>query len=106
MAIIPLKQTIKIERPGERDSWGRPIRQPESMTLKCRVDEGSQTVQNSIGEEVVVSLEIKLDKLADVRYSDEIEYTNELGNTVKRKPTRIDVIRMISGKPVMTVVFV
>ncbi|MEH6943722.1 hypothetical protein [Bacillus sp. JJ722] len=73
--------------------------------MKCRVDESSQVVQNRLGAEVVAGMEITLDKLADVRYSDVIEFTNELGNVVKREPIRIEVVRMITGKPALTVVY-
>ena len=104
MAMIPLKQTITVTRPGVVDEWGEGGT-PTTFTLKCRVDERTQIVQNQLGDEVVSGMEILLDKLADIRYDDVIKYTNELGVTVERTPMKIEPVRMINGKPVMTAVY-
>ncbi|WP_019241510.1 MULTISPECIES: hypothetical protein [Bacillus] len=104
MALLPLKQTITIKREGELDEWGESTGSSTS-TLKCRVDESSKVVQNSLGNEVVAGMEITLNKLADIKYGDQIEYTNELGVTILREPIRIEVVRMINGKPVLTTVY-
>lgn len=103
MALVPLKQTVTIKRFGEPDRWGEATE--TSFTLKCRVDESSQLVQNQLGDEVVAGMEITFDKLADIRYEDKIQYTNELGFTLERNPKRIEVVRMPSGKPSLTVVY-
>ncbi|MED2978788.1 hypothetical protein P4284_19050 [Bacillus swezeyi] len=112
MAIVPMRQTITIERDstGELDPWGNPVKQ-DPFTLKCRVDEGSQiTSSRSSGviksEETVATARILIDKLADIRYSDTVIFTNELGETIKRKPKEINVKRHISGKPILTEVIV
>ncbi|TWJ96521.1 hypothetical protein CHCC20487_0851 [Bacillus licheniformis] len=47
-----------------------------------------------------------IDKLADIRYSDTILFTNELGETIARKPKEINVRRHVSGKPILTEVIV
>ncbi|MBU5211069.1 hypothetical protein MHI39_20195 [Heyndrickxia sp. FSL K6-6286] len=104
MPIIPLKQIITVIRKGEPDRWGNSTE--ETFVLKCRVDEGSKLVRNTLGQEVVAGMEITLDKLADIRYTDEIEYTDELNRTIKKAPIKIEVIRWISGKPKLTVVYV
>lgn len=104
MAIIPLKQSVTIQRKGEPDEWGEGG-VSTSFTLKCRVDERTQVVQNQLGTEVVSGMEITLDKLPDVRYDDVIEYTNELGVTIRRTPIKIEPIRMINGKPALTAVY-
>lgn len=105
MALLPLKQTVTIKRKGETDRWGNEITPPVVKSMKCRVDEGSKLVQNQLGEEVVSGMEITFDKLADVKYTDTIEYTNELGETITRTPIRIEVVRMINGKPALTAVY-
>lgn len=103
MAIIPIKQTVKITRKGVEDEWGEGG-VPTSFTLKCRVDERTQVVQNQLGDEVVSGMEILFNKLPDVRYDDVIEYTNELGVTIQRTPIKIEPVRMINGKPTLTAV--
>ncbi|KRT88317.1 hypothetical protein P9D51_10970 [Bacillus sonorensis] len=112
MPIIPMRQTITVERDktGQLDRWGNPV-SAESFTLKCRVDEGSQIVSSrSSGlvksEEEVATARILIDKLADIKYSDTISFTNELGEIITRKPKEINVKRTISGKPLLTEVIV
>lgn len=105
MALIPLKQSVTIIREGETDEWGEVITPPVLFTLKCRVDEDTKIVKNSIGDEVVAGLEIVFNKLPDIRMSDFIEYTNELDVTVKRTPIKIEPVRMVNGKPALTVVY-
>lgn len=105
MALIPLKQTVTVIRQGEVDRWGNPVTPEQRIPLKCRVDESSQKVQNSIGDEVVAGMEITLDKLVDIRYSDQLEYTNELNITIKRTPIKIEIVRALNGKPILTVVY-
>ena len=104
MAMIPMKQSVTIQRKGVKDEWGEEITAPTSFTLKCRVDERTQVVQNQLGDEVVSGMEILFNKLPDVRYDDVIEYTNELGVTIKRTPIKIEPVRMINGKPTLTAV--
>lgn len=104
MAIIPLKQVVTVHKPGGRNDFGEVI-PGESFTLKCRADERTQVVKNQIGEEVVSSVELLFDKLPDISYDDTIEYENELGVTIKRKPVNIEPIRMINGKPTLTAVY-
>lgn len=104
MAMIPLRQSVTITRKGVVDEWGEGSA-PTIFTLKCRVDERTTVVKNQLGNEVVSGMEITFDKLANIRYDDVIKYTNELGVTVERTPLKIEPIRMINGKPVMTAVY-
>ena len=106
MAIIPMKQKATIKRPGAKDDWGNVISEPVEITLKCYVVEETAVVQNLLGEEVVTSAKFYFDKLADIRYDDEISYTNELGVTVERTPIKIGAIRMFNRKAAMTRVYV
>ncbi|MEK4311800.1 hypothetical protein [Bacillus sp. FSL P2-0092] len=103
-----MRQTITVKRlSDERDVWGNPATEAEEFTLKCRIDEGSTAVKtrsNSIikSEETVASARILLDRLADVRYTDIISYTNELGETMEKRPKEINPKRHIGGKAIMT----
>ncbi|WP_350303561.1 hypothetical protein [Bacillus pumilus] len=103
-----MRQTVTVKRlSDERDVWGNPATEAEEFTLKCRIDEGSiavKTRSNSIikSEETVASARILLDRLADVRYTDIISYTNELGETMEKRPKEINPKRHIGGKAIMT----
>jgi hypothetical protein len=108
MPIIPMKQTIMVHRGSGTDEWGYALT-PTTKSYKCRVDEKREVIDlagNALGEESVSKATIYLDKLADIRYDDVVEYTNELNVSIKRKPLKIEVKRGINGKPILTVVYV
>ncbi|MGM0904261.1 MAG: hypothetical protein ACQEXB_24555 [Bacillota bacterium] len=110
MAVIPMRQTIDVKRSDELDDWGKPVFN-EIHTLKCRIDEGTQIRQyRSAGttnsEIVVATARILIDKLADIRETDVISFTNELGQTIERTPKEINVKRDVAGKPMLTEVIV
>jgi vacuolar-type H+-ATPase subunit F/Vma7 len=110
MAILPMKQTVIVKRGGELDEWGN-VSPGQILTLTCRVDEGSSvTAYRSVGmtnsEIVVASARIFFDKLADIRETDIIVFTNELGITMERNPKEINVKRSVGGKPMLTEVIV
>ena len=104
MAMIPLKQTVLIHKPAIVDDWGEVTAQPP-ITLKCRADERTDVVKNPQGAEVVSGVQLMFDKLPAITYDDVIEYTNEIGVAVKRKPVKIEPIRMPNGKPTLTAVY-
>lgn len=114
MALIPLKQTVTIKRPGTVDKWGNPTSSTR-FTLPCRIVEGTKLTRrtSSQGEggsvsvnamEVVSTAQIYLDKLADIQLTDEIYYTDDNGNTRLYKPISIEVKRGLNGKALLTVV--
>ncbi|MED4399776.1 hypothetical protein [Metabacillus fastidiosus] len=105
MAIIALKQEITVHRPAVKDEWGNETAAPTKIPMKCRVDEVTTKVQNRIGEEVISGMLVYFDKLADIRYDDELEYTNELGLTVKRQPIKIEPARGWNTKAKLTLVY-
>ena len=111
MAILPLKQTVTITRGGGTlDDWGNVVPE-QSFTLKCRVDEGStlqvyRSAGTKISETVVASARIIFDKLADIRLTDTLAFTNELGVTMEKSPIEINVKRGANGKPILTEVVV
>ena len=112
MPLVPLKQTIDIERPGETDKWGRTT-DPVKFTLKCRFSEETKmTRRTSSGtstaeitsSEVVSTATILLDKFTDIQYSDIIKYTDESGKTRQYEPINIKRLRDFGGKVLFTVV--
>lgn|SRR5690606_34663254 len=110
MPVIAMRQTIKVNRGGGLDDWGNPM-PGEQLTLKCRIDEGSQLRQyrsagTTSSETIVATARIMLDKLADIRETDTISFTNELGQTIERTPKEINVKRNGSGKPMLTEVII
>lgn len=104
MAVIPLKQTVLVHKPAIVDDWGEVTALPP-ITLKCRADERTEVVKNPQGAEVVTGVQLMFDKLPNITYDDVIEYKNELDVAVKRKPVKIEPIRMPNGKPTLTAVY-
>jgi hypothetical protein len=110
MALLPMKQTVIIKRGGDLDEWGN-VSPGEVLTLKCRVDEGTSLQSyRSVGvtnsEIVIASARILFDKLVDIRETDTIVFTNELGQTFEKTPKEINVKRSVGGKPMLTEVIV
>jgi len=99
-----LKQTALIHKPEIVDDWGG-VTPQEPIMLKCRADEKTDVVKNPQGEEVVSGVQLMFDKLPAITYDDVIEYINELDVAVKRKPVKIEPIRMINGKASLTAVY-
>lgn len=105
MAIIPLKQTVTITKPGVDTGWGH-AEPGDILTLRARVVEETNVVKDRFGEEAVASMTVFLDKLADVSYDDVITFTNELGVTISRNPLSIEPRRNIGGRALLTEVYV
>lgn len=108
MPLVPLKQTVIVHKPGMKDDWGN-VMPGESITMKCRADEKVEYVKNlastTLNAEILSSVQLLFDKLPEITYDDVIEFTNEIGVTVKRKPLLIEPIRMPNGKPTLTAVY-
>lgn len=106
MAIIPLNQEIThFPSSSVSDGWGS-TEKLDPVVLKARVETTSEVVRNPSGKEVVANLKIYLDGFPNITYDDDVQYVDENGYSVKRKPSSIDVKRMLGGNPVMTILFV
>lgn len=104
MAGIPMKQFVDVHKSKASDGWGGKT-STEVITHKVRVEETIETVTDRSGNEITTTMKVYFDKLADISYEDTIEYTNELGVTVKRKPTKITMPRLLSSKVFLTIVW-
>jgi hypothetical protein len=109
MALIPLNQEVQVHKRSDGDAgldeWGNMIPN-EPITLKARVDEGSFVTTDKestqTGKVAVAQVRVLLEGLADIGYDDEVEFVNELGYVVKKKPIRISVKRNFASKPELT----
>ena len=115
MAIIPLKSVVTVQRNGQLDDWGEPIGPPETLTFKCRIDEGSRMARTNLNigghsaigaEEVIEVTSILLNKYADIRYTDTLTYTDAGGRINRVRPIKISIISGLNGKPILTEVIV
>lgn len=104
MAIIPLKQSVEVVKYGEPDRWGDAVIEDEK-TYKARIDNSVKEVMNNAGVEVISTAQVWLNKYPFITYEHEFKYTDEHGNTIARKPELIEPIRMINGKPTLTIVY-
>lgn len=60
----------------------------------------------TMSEEVVSNAQITFDKFAEINYTDTIEHVNEIGITSIYSPLKIERLRNIAGKPILTEVYV
>lgn len=103
MALIPLKQRATVITPGELDDWGEYTGGTEKV-YKVRVDNSIKTLENRAGEEVVTTAQVWFDKYPEITYESTIVYEDEWGNKIRRQPELIEPLRMINGKPTLTIV--
>lgn len=101
---IPMRQKVTVTPPGEEDMWSNTA-DGEPFDLKCRADEKTQIVKNSMGEEVVSNVELMFKRIPTISYEDVVSYTNEVGVTIRRHPQLIAPARGLSSKPVYTSVY-
>ncbi|MBG9548518.1 hypothetical protein [Cytobacillus firmus] len=115
MAVLPLKQTVTIQRKAETDRWGNEVGSPTKFFMKCRIEDGAKMTRRTsqqpgatqvLSEEVVSSAQMYFDKFADIRITDEIIYQDESGTTIRYFPININRIRGINGKTILTEVLV
>ena len=104
MALIPLKQKAVVVKYGEPDRWGN-VTAEEETEYKVRVDNTVKTVKNRLDKEVISTAQVWFNKYPPVSYDDEVQYDDEHGREIRRKPELIEPIRMIDGKPTLTIVY-
>lgn len=93
MAITPLRQRITYEKKNGVGLDGDPQYAPP-VELRASVDESFKVVTDPKGNEVVASMTVTLDKLADVNADDRLTYVDEngrvrIGRVVVYQPLRI-----------------
>lgn len=105
MALIPLKQTIRLERAtGQKDAAGKPI-YAAAVTLNSRVVEEYRLVRNKTGAETSASVSVYLDKLTQIGLDDRVTYTDENARTRVMLVISYEVLRDLGGKPFFTIAY-
>lgn len=105
MAIIPLKDEIKIHR-AVLDEWGIVNVSPEPIIVKCRFDESFEVIVDKNGESVTSKGTIHLDSSTEIRYDDLIEWVDGNGDIHKQCPRTIQTLKSIVGKVILKKVVV
>lgn len=98
-------QSVIVTKAGASDGWGGTA-PGAPVSHAAYVVEETNVVVNQFGEEATCQIRILINGIAAVSYDDKITYTNELGVTVDRVPVKINVKRRVSGRPMLTEVFV
>lgn len=107
--MIPLNQKVKIIFADSlNDEWGIPVKSPNSMTYKVRLDFNSDAkmVQNEDGKEYVFSATVYFKGAVPITYSDFIEYDSGIAGLVSVNPRVIFPITDLAGKVTYTKVIV
>lgn len=107
---VPMKQNVKIHKQSSSkvDKWGMPIHEETTIDVKARIDSNytKKTVSFGTGEDVVYTATILFKGLVDVRDSDLLEWVDDFGKVLKKKPLDVVTLNDLSGKVVMTKVVV
>ncbi|MBC9785506.1 hypothetical protein H1S01_13445 [Heliobacterium chlorum] len=103
--MIPMKQTVTIRKAGELDIWGKPSF-GEPIVYPCRIDASTKRIVQVNGQEAIAVATILIKSLIPVGLSDQIEWSDELGQKHLKSPLTIAIIRDFSGKPLFTQVVV
>lgn len=106
LLVVTSGQFITLIHGGVEDGWGQPVNVPPPTNLDAYVSEEMQTVTNQLGEEAVSQLRVVLDGMVNVSYRDKIQYINEFGTKVERKPLRVIFRKRTDGTPLVTEVYV
>lgn len=101
MALIPLKDTVTITKPGAIDEFGDST-PGQSFTYACRIEEGTKRTLDKQGSEVISATQILIEGAVDVGYDDIVTWTDSVGNQWSKKPLRIFVVKDFSSKPLFT----
>lgn len=102
--MIPMKDKVNIIRAGEIDDWGRPTN-PTTRVLKCRIDYSQKKFVDSKGEDRISKAIIHFKGLVDVKTTDTLEWTDELGQIHSVRPATVSPLKDFS-KIVLTKVVI
>lgn len=100
MALIPMKDEIKITRIEGIDGWGEPI-WGETKTVKGRISEQTRVVVGQNGEEIAARYTIYFPPNVIVKYGDRIEFTDSSGFNVDGEPLSIKAVKDYGGKVIL-----
>jgi hypothetical protein len=103
--MIPTNDTLTVKKAEGLDGWGRSTA-TNSLTYKCRIDGSTKLIRNNAGQEVVAKGQILIKGVADIQYTDTLEWSDETGNTYSVKPISVGVLHDFGGKPMFTKVMV
>lgn len=100
MALIPMKDEIKITRIEGIDGWGEPI-WGETKTVKGRISEQTRVVVGQNGEEIAARYTIYFPPTVIVNYGDKIEFIDSSGFAVSGEPLSIKAVKDYGGKVIL-----
>jgi hypothetical protein len=104
MSLIPLKETVIVEKAGSLDDWGRPTG-VTTETFACRIDYQTEIVKNDKGEDVVSKATILIDGFAPVKTSDTVKWSDSYGDH-EAKPLSVSPLKDLLSKVLFTRVVV
>jgi hypothetical protein len=102
--MIPVNDTVFVEKSGALDDWGRPT---ESTVEEhaCRIDYRSEKVTSDNGEEVVSKAVILIKGIALITSNDTLTWSDDFGEH-EAKPISISPLKDFSSKVLFTKVVV
>ncbi|MGG0487256.1 hypothetical protein ABEY65_28300 [Priestia aryabhattai] len=103
--MIPMNQKVNVYFSDQgNDEWGLPIRTPEYVTYKCRLDfnADARIIQGDDGKDIVFSATIYFKGAVPIGYNDFIEYDSGVDGIKKINPRKVFPITDLAGKVTYT----
>ncbi|MEH7116906.1 hypothetical protein V7128_05690 [Neobacillus vireti] len=102
--MIPVNDTVTIEKAGGLDDWGRPTG-VFTETFKCRIDYQTQVIKAENGEDAISKAAILIKGVALVTTNDTVKWSDDYGNH-EAKPLSVSPLKDLSSKVLFTKVVV
>ncbi len=107
--MIPLNQKVKvIFADSLNDEWGIPVKTPNTMTYKVRLDfnADARILEGADGKNIIYSATLYFKGAVPISYKDFIEYDSGINGLVTENPRVIFPIVDLAGKVIFTKVIV
>lgn len=100
--LLPMRDLIILSNSGGYDDWGLPIEKPPlGIYGNYRYNTTRSKIITDNGDEIVYSADVYLPYDTDISYDTTIQFVDELGTEVAKKPITIQHKRDVWGSPMV-----
>lgn len=105
--LLPLNEVITLKGSDGLDDWGLPVKaEPRDVAAHCRYNTQRKTIPTASGTEVVYTADIYLPFSTDINYETTVEFIDDGGLEISKKPLSIQRKKDFWGGPVILKVVV
>lgn len=105
--VLPMYEKVTLTGGTGLDDWGLPIKgEPVEVDAHYRYNTERKAIATSDGDEVVYTADIYLPFDTGINYDSTVEFIDDLGETVSKKPLSVQHKKDFWGSPVILKVVV